>query len=518
MKGHLLFALLLTLLITSLLVWISQSRLRDFESYHRSLAQSATIAVASEVAGFVEEKKRLVKLFAANNLPLIQSVAASPDDEDQQQELGRLIGDFFPDHFSFTVTDAQGKLKIDDFDNLIGERCEQDLKTFVQGKTQLPRIHPHPEVYHFDILAPFGKGDNSGILFISFDVNLLGRSLKNLQTLHHRLMLIYPEASNLIEVIADGARVNWVREDYRMSDDEIARTLSRTKVPGTVWEAVDLQQTSLLESYHDALLLQSGLVFLLFISIGAAYLVYAYRNENRHHQAERYKDEFISIISHELRTPLTSIRGSLGLLESAGSGALDEQQRKLLDIGLNNTERLISLVNDLLDIQKIQAGQMSFESEPVRITELVDLAIADNQAYATQLGSRIEFKTSLAQDIEVLGDKGKLQQVLANLLSNAAKYGAIHDTIEVSAKSLRDYVRISITDHGDGIPESFRDRVFSKFAQSDSTDSRSIGGTGLGLNIVKLIVERHHGFVGFETESGIGTTFHVDLPVHASPA
>lgn len=514
MRGHLLFVLLLTLLTGSLLAWISQSRLDDFQSLHRSLAQSATNAAANEIAGFVEEKKRLVTLFAKTHQSLLLSFANDPDDEALHRKLSTLISDFFPNHFSFTVTDAAGHLMVDDFDNMIGEMCRQDLADYSASRIQKPRIHPHPEVYHFDVLSPIAQTPESDILFVSFDANLLGRALGNLQTPDHRLILIDPSASNLIEVVADGARIKWSREDYRLSDEELAQILASTDVPGTAWRAVEMQQQGLLKQYRDSLLTQAALVFVLFIVSATAYLLYVFRNEKRRQQAETYKEEFLSVVSHELRTPLTSIRGSLGLLEAACNEQTGEQTRRLIRMGIKNTERLVTLVNDLLDAQKIQAGKMMLDLQPVAVHELVEQAISNNQSYARQLGSRIVLGTTLEKGLQVMADGEKLHQVLNNLLSNAAKYGAVHDTIIIDLKRMDDQVRISVIDHGDGIPEAFRNRVFSKFAQSDSSDTRSVSGTGLGLSIAKMIVERHKGAIGFDTETGVGTRFHIDLPIH----
>ncbi|MDH5484510.1 MAG: PAS domain S-box protein [Gammaproteobacteria bacterium] len=226
---------------------------------------------------------------------------------------------------------------------------------------------------------------------------------------------------------------------------------------------------------------------------------------------EKIKNEFISTVSHELRTPLTSIRGSLGLLNGGAVGELPEQAREMLKIASNNTERLLILINDILDIQKIESGNMAFDFKPLKLTEFLEQALIDNKAYGDQYG--VSFKlTQTTEHIQVFADRSRLMQVMSNLLSNAAKFSSAGDTIEITSAIHKDSVRISVTDHGPGIPLEFQPRLFEKFSQSDSSDTRQKGGTGLGLSISKLIAEQHGGRIGFISQQGIGSCFYIDLP------
>jgi signal transduction histidine kinase len=227
-------------------------------------------------------------------------------------------------------------------------------------------------------------------------------------------------------------------------------------------------------------------------------------------KVERLKSEFISTVSHELRTPLTSIRGALGLLAGGVAGVLGDSARQLLDIALKNSERLTELINDILDIEKIESGKMKFELAPHAIGALVEQAIVANQAYAHTHGVRIEASGQLAS-VQVRVDAGRFAQVMANLLSNAAKFSPRGGVVEVAAVADAQRVRISVADHGAGIPESFRDRMFQKFSQADGSDTRAKGGTGLGLAITKSIVEGMGGEISYVTQAGQGTTFFVDL-------
>ncbi len=226
-------------------------------------------------------------------------------------------------------------------------------------------------------------------------------------------------------------------------------------------------------------------------------------------EVDRMKSEFISTVSHELRTPLTSIRGSLGMVES---GVLKDPEKvsQMIHLAASNTERLIDLVNDLLDMEKLQSGSLEFQFEDIDIHSVVENALEANQPYAKK--HDVEFKfTSTLNEATVSGDRGRLTQVLANLLSNAAKFSPAGGAVLVSIVRRQRMIRVSVSDKGPGIPEEFRGKIFERFTQADSSDTRQKGGTGLGLSISKAIVEKHGGEIGFDTESGKGTTFFFEL-------
>ncbi len=229
-------------------------------------------------------------------------------------------------------------------------------------------------------------------------------------------------------------------------------------------------------------------------------------------RVERLKDEFISTVSHELRTPLTSIRGALGLIHDSPSSMDPKQQNMLVDIAYKNCERLIYLINDLLDVQKLEAGEMHFAYTDLALSELVEEAVTTNQSYANQY--QVIFRVhNNAPQIEVRADRQRLMQVLANLLSNAAKYSPTGETVAVEITRRTLHARVSVIDRGPGIPDEFRNRIFQKFAQLDASDRRQRGGTGLGLSLSKDIVEHMGGRIGFTSEVGQGTEFFIDLPL-----
>jgi PAS domain S-box-containing protein len=226
---------------------------------------------------------------------------------------------------------------------------------------------------------------------------------------------------------------------------------------------------------------------------------------------DRLKDEFVSMVSHELRTPLTAIAGSLGLLTGNAAGRLPEAAVRLLTIAYNNSQRLVRLINDILDLEKIEAGQVAFHLTHLDLRTLIEQAIEANRAFADGFRVQIRFDAE-SPNATVLGDFDRLTQVLTNLLSNAVKYSPADGEVEVAIACHGDGLRVTVRDHGSGIPEEFKARIFEKFAQADSAEARQKGGTGLGLSIVKELVHQHGGKVGFDAAPDGGTIFYFDLP------
>ena len=228
---------------------------------------------------------------------------------------------------------------------------------------------------------------------------------------------------------------------------------------------------------------------------------------------ERLKDEFVSTVSHELRTPITSIVGSLGLLVGKAAGTLPEQASRLLAIALKNSQRLTQLVNEILDLSKMESGEASFHPEEIDAGEVAEQAIEGMRGFAAGYDVDIRFAKCCAT-APTYADPDRLLQVVTNLLSNAIKFSPSGCKVVVAVEIAGPSVRISVRDWGPGIPESFRGQIFAKFAQADASNARQKGGSGLGLNIVKHIVTRLGGAVFFEDAAGGGTVFHVDLPLY----
>lgn len=228
---------------------------------------------------------------------------------------------------------------------------------------------------------------------------------------------------------------------------------------------------------------------------------------------ERMKNEFVSTVSHELRTPLTSIRGALGLVLGKASAGLSPKAQQLLETANRNSERLTLLINDILDLEKIESGRLEFNFKLLDLAALARQALAANEGYAQQHGIRLHLNEEVPQAM-VWGDEHRLLQVFANLLSNAIKYSPKNGEVAVSVQPASNaYFRVGVKDNGRGIPAAFRHRIFQRFAQADSSDTREKGGTGLGLSITKAIVERHNGYIDYYSQENESTEFFFELPV-----
>lgn len=235
------------------------------------------------------------------------------------------------------------------------------------------------------------------------------------------------------------------------------------------------------------------------------------RDVSRQRDAERLKDEFVSTVSHELRTPLTSIAGSLGLIAGGAVGALPEKAARLIAIAQSNSQRLMRLINDVLDMEKLTSGSLQFHMVETSLRDVAERSIEMTRGYADQLGVELVLEPGDA-GLAVRGDPDRLIQVVINLLSNAAKYSPSGEAVRVRVEGDGASTHLTVTDRGPGVPEAFRDRIFSRFAQADATDTRGKSGTGLGLYIAKEIVERHGGRLWFESPKDGGAIFHLELP------
>ncbi len=236
------------------------------------------------------------------------------------------------------------------------------------------------------------------------------------------------------------------------------------------------------------------------------------RDVTREREIDRMKTEFVSTVSHELRTPLTSIKGSLHLLLSDEGLVLDETQRHLVDISLKNTDRLIRLINNILDISKMEAGHIHLDLEPHRPRDFVEMAVEGIQGFAESRGITLE--SQVAPDVPTVRvDFDRMVQVVTNLLSNAIKFSPERGVVTVGARRAGADLEIWVTDQGQGIAPEDVGRLFRKFQQLDGRTVRAVGGTGLGLAICRGIVEEHGGRIGVDSRPGAGATFTVRLPV-----
>jgi signal transduction histidine kinase len=257
-----------------------------------------------------------------------------------------------------------------------------------------------------------------------------------------------------------------------------------------------------------------------FVLFGAAVLLGAYTvaelvRQSRAHRAlrrevERLKSEFVSTVSHELRTPLTSIRGSMGLLEGGILGELPPPVLDLVRIARSNTERLIRLINDILDLEKIEAGKLGLRLQPLEAAEVVEATLGSLRSIAEAVGVELRVETQGARPVRA--DRDRLIQVLTHLISNALKFSPRGGVVTVRAvPTAPGHVRFEVADQGPGIPLEKRSKLFGTFQQLDSSDTRAKGGMGLGLAISQAIVAQHGGRIDVHSEPGHGATFTFSL-------
>lgn len=239
----------------------------------------------------------------------------------------------------------------------------------------------------------------------------------------------------------------------------------------------------------------------------------AIRDITERRRLEKLKAEFVSTVSHELRTPLTSIHGSLKLLEAGVGGVISDSAMKLISIAQKNSQRLVLLINDLLDMEKIDAGKVSLSLIPLDLVSIVEHSIHDNLGYASTLNVNFVLGEHPPQAM-VRADPNRLAQVMANLLSNAAKFSGDAHQVEVRITSANGLARVEVEDHGIGIQFDFQKEVFGAFAQANSGNTRQQGGTGLGLKISKSLITAMQGEIGFDSTPDVGTIFWFTLPLN----
>ncbi len=241
--------------------------------------------------------------------------------------------------------------------------------------------------------------------------------------------------------------------------------------------------------------------------------VVTFRDVTERRAIERLKSEFVSTVSHELRTPLTSIRGALGLLTSGMLGTFGDKGRRMLEIAVSNTDRLVRLINDILDLERIESGKVELLRGPVDARALMLQALEGVQSMADEAGVQL---TIVPATGALWGDSDRIIQTLTNLLGNAIKFSPPETTVMLSGVAGGEDFTFCVADQGRGIPQAKRETIFERFSQVDGSDSRDKGGSGLGLAICKSIVDAHGGRIWAQSNDPAGTRFQFTIPLAAS--
>ncbi len=268
-----------------------------------------------------------------------------------------------------------------------------------------------------------------------------------------------------------------------------------------------------LQQLHaDGSVFSAELSLSVFPDNGKRKFIVIVRDITEQKRVERMKSQFVSTVSHELRTPLTAIRGGLGLMVGGVTGVLPAPAAKLGQVALNNAERLSRLIDDLLDMQKIEANMMDFNFQLFPLQALIEDALESHQAFAHKWGVALSLETKVPA-LSIRVDADRFAQILANLISNACKFSPVGETVRIHVVDMGgNRIKIEVADKGPGIPASFVERIFQKFSQADGSDTRSKEGTGLGLAITKEIVEKMDGNIGFYANADGGTVFYIEFP------
>jgi PAS domain S-box-containing protein len=435
----------------------------------------------------------------------------------QREIVGRPVTDLvFPDDRTVVVTALLDRAESD-----IGTLFQQEIRGLRSDGSSFPMDTTVSEVV-----------GREGELFIAIARDFTARraaedALRNLQ---HRTESIFASVGDgIVGVDPDGvvmfvnraAGEMLLREPGELLGQQFHEVAHHTRRDGTPlrWEESPMHDTlqggSAVREYDELFWRGDGSSFdVEFVVtplaedgeiVGA---VCAFRDVTERRAVETMKDEFVSVVSHELRTPLTAIRGSLGLLAGGVYGELPEDAAEMLDLAVDNTDRLVRLVNDILDLERLRSGQVSLELAPLDLTQLAAEAVA---AVASAAVNGVQVRVS-GPRVLVNADADRIVQVVTNLVGNAIKFSDPDGVVDVRTSVEGDEGVVRVTDHGRGIPPDLLERIFDRFKQVDASDARDKGGTGLGLAIARSIVEQHGGRIWAESIEGEGASFSVAIP------
>ncbi len=509
MRGYLTFTLLVLCLVSIVLAWFSVQRLNDFKAYHQAIAEESTQDIAAEVARYIDDKKRLVKLFVEEHTRLINELAASPEDNRTLETLEQHLAGYFPDYFGFTITDPKGSPFIEDFDGFVGDVCLTDIARYVESNSQQTRIHPNAFVYHFDVMTRLGHAAEEKIILVSFHADILGGLIKNAQTPGHQLMLVTPEGGQLIEVTSDGPRVNWMRDDYRLTAAEKSRILDSKPVQGTGWDAINLRLPGLYEAYRKQLTRESLVIFLLFMAIGFIMLIYVNREENLRRDAEHDKAEFLAGISRDLQPPLEGLASSLADLHRRVADSRDAKTQTLTASAMANCQQLELLTRDLVEFENMRSGRLVFDRQPVEFSALLRHCV---ETIAAQPGGARITVGELPAGVTVLVDAKRICQVINRLLAGSGLQENAAAALAIEARVRGEALRVSLSEQASGTAPG--QGLLEWVVQRGRRDTSLPEDDNLGMSVVRYIIERHGGTMGLTMNTNTGPKFYFELPIH----
>lgn len=509
-KHSIIYLMVIPFVVLLLVIWVSSHRINDFQTSQVKIAESATNALAGEISTVISERNKLLDIFVANEADYIRRLKHDPDNENLKKIVETKLLYYFSDYFTFSIADNKGRLILDDYDGYIGDICRNDISHYAKTGRRHVQVHPNPYVYHTDVISQID--DDGGYFFASFSTDVFSRLLRLSSPEGQHLMLINTKVNDLIDITEQGSRLLLNRNNYLLTDEERQAVLAEKEIPGTYWKITSFHDKNLFDDFNYTVITLGAIIVATFLLATILMMVIIWRGEKRRISVEQYKDEMFSFFTHDLRAPLTSIYGTVQLLHLySETHGFDKQTRTLVDSAVHNAKGLLSLIDDILDVQKLESGMVLFDRQKVELNALIQDVIKLNSRLADMHFVKVEFeqKPELYANI----DERRFQQVLTNLLSNAIKYSPQHGVVQVSLTLDNSNAVIAVSDAGAGISRDVQETLFEKFTQGSSGDLHQMGSLGLGLSIVKYIVEEHGGQVRFESEIGQGTTFFVYIPL-----
>jgi len=530
LKYNSLFLVITVLAITSsVLVWSANIRENEFLNSQRNMVESSVDGVANQISNKINDLRQSIKLFAQKEKILLKDVVSQFNNIDIYDQLVTITKKEFPHAVAVTIADQSGDPYIEDFDGFILDICLRDIKHYA-GMRHPPEvfIHPNPLAYHFDIMVKvdIGMGEQS-IFFVSFSPDLITRILNNGELYSHKLMLIKNDSDGLVEATSKGARDILSVDKLHLTEEEISQLIYSRPVTNTAWKLVDLPVNNYITNHINEIWKETIFIIALifFFSILTVYIQYrtekkaksktdaAIQEKLAAQDASRAKSLFLANMSHEIRTPLTAIIGyGETLLRSDQS--MDDRVDAVNTI-ISSGEHLLSLINDILDVSKIEAEKLVLEKKkisPFKIVNEVEKIVA-GEAKRKGVEFAIDFDFPLPSLINSDGIRAK--QILLNLCSNAIKFtekGYIRLTMR-HEKSM-DRLYFIVQDSGIGMSEDNINSVFDLFTQADSSTTRKYGGTGLGLTLSKQLALLLGGDIEVHSRVGLGSTFALYLPIN----
>ncbi len=498
-------------LITAFLIWNGIKQYYDFVTYQKTISFNSVTNAAGEINQYLRNTNRLVGLFVNDNLDSIKEFSDTPDIESKTyQNLDKNVSRYFPNHFAFTITDNHGEAYITHFEGKIGELCVADLNSYLKDDILLTRIHPNNIAHHFDVITKWSAGNKNGLFFVSFLTENLGRLINLAQIPKHNILVVNPKFEYLIELTKNGPRINLKRENYRLSKSELKNKLTQVEIPNTLWLVIDLVDDELFSDYLFKIILNSSLMFIFVLIIAISIVCLLKISQRVLLNEEKYKNNFILTVSHELRSPLASVVSSLDLIREGVTGKINDKSLELIEIARTNSLQLKLLVDDLLDIQSVVYDSIKYYKKSYELKEFIKQCVASIQTHDNKIQCKFD-QVIIEKDIFLFIDEHRVSHAIRNLLKNAIR-NSNNDFVEVFVERVSENIRISVTDRGDGIPEKFQDTIFDRFMTFEQQINNNYMGIGVGLNLVKKIIEAHNGSVNFVTKEGQGSIFYIDIP------